>query len=98
MDAFQNAIKNIEIQKARTAVYDALRSGRMVKPDACEACGTETEELSAHHSDYALPLEVTWLCTKCHATIHAEMRARAWRELGGKYRRTAKADAEGVQQ
>jgi len=95
MTAYQNSIKNLEIQRARTAVYDALRAGRMVKPCACESCGTETTDLEAHHSEYSKPLDVIWLCTQCHANVHKEMRAQAWKELGGKYKRMVKAEAVG---
>lgn len=52
---------------ARGAVSNALRAGRLVSLP-CWACGSmETE---AHHYDYSMPLEVTWLCKKHHWELH----------------------------
>lgn len=53
---------------ARGAVLEALKSGRLVRADACEKCGHGTVE--AHHEDYSKPLDVNWLCRKCHKAIH----------------------------
>lgn len=56
--------------KAHTAVNNAVRDGRLTK-EPCEICG-ETEKVTAHHDDYAKPLEVRWLCYPHHAQWHAE--------------------------
>lgn len=50
-------------------VGNALRSGRLTRPDVCSACGHQ-HKLQAHHPDYAKPLEVVWLCHKCHTALH----------------------------
>ncbi len=52
-------------KKATTAVGNAVRDGRMVKPTHCHYC-REEHPLSAHHWDYYRPLDVTWLCRRCH--------------------------------
>jgi hypothetical protein len=57
--------------KAHTAVGNAVRDGRLVKPDCCENCGSDFA-LHGHHDDYAKPLSVRWLCAKCHQRWHAE--------------------------
>jgi hypothetical protein len=57
--------------KARNAVKDALRDGRMIRPPACQTCG-EKATLDAHHPDYAKPLLVYWICRPCHALLHSE--------------------------
>lgn len=54
--------------KARVAVHNALRDGRLTKPEQC-TCGS-TENIEAHHEDYSKPLEVTWECSKCHGRRH----------------------------
>lgn len=57
-------------------VRDAIKAGELVRPEFCERCGvapgmtkTGAPKIQAHHHDYALPLEVEWLCTKCHRAI-----------------------------
>lgn len=54
--------------KARAAVGRAVRSGKLKKL-ACEFCGRE--DVHAHHKDYSRPLDVIWLCPKCHHRLHA---------------------------
>lgn len=51
---------------ARQAVLIALRSGRLVR-QSCKCGKTITE---AHHPDYSKPLEVEWLCGRCHRIEH----------------------------
>lgn len=50
--------------KARNAVSNALRDGRL-KKGPCKTCGA-TKNVQAHHSDYTEPLDVEWLCFSCH--------------------------------
>lgn len=62
--------------KARRAVNTAMRFGRLTA-QSCELCGTQKAQ--AHHEDYLRPLDVRWLCAKCHTAEHlyrakAEMR------------------------
>lgn len=54
---------------ANGAVYRAVRAGRLKRPSSCEGCGRETA-LHAHHEDYGQPLNVVWLCARCHAVHH----------------------------
>jgi hypothetical protein len=63
--------ENPEKYKARTALGNALRDGKISKPKACEVCGDDGQ-LHGHHHDYSEPLEVTWVCQKCHTRIHHE--------------------------
>lgn len=59
-----------EEYKARTMVSNALRSGKLEKPDRCQNCGDKSP-LHGHHPDYSKPLSVVWLCVPCHRQIHA---------------------------
>jgi len=50
--------------KARNAVANALRDGRLTKTP-CVNCGS-SDRVQAHHYDYRKHLDVKWLCFKCH--------------------------------
>lgn len=50
---------------ASVSANNALRDGRLEKPGMCHYCRA-VAELSAHHWDYYRPLDVTWLCLRCH--------------------------------
>lgn len=61
---------------AQNIVEYAVRSGVIEKKTHCEICndtGTFKDgrtKIQAHHSDYNKPLEVEWLCQKCHHEWH----------------------------
>jgi hypothetical protein len=58
--------------KASYKVRYAVMTGKLVKPGACQDCGVATEKksLHGHHEDYSKPLEVIWVCGKCHGKRH----------------------------
>jgi Zn finger protein HypA/HybF involved in hydrogenase expression len=66
--AERNAIK----YGASTIVGNAVRDGKLIKPEYCEDCGCKPERLHGHHDDYAKPLDVRWLCPQCHSNWHKE--------------------------
>lgn len=53
------------VAAAQQRVYYAVKDGRLVRPSACENCGAEGR-IEAAHSDYSRPLDVRWLCRRCH--------------------------------
>jgi ribosomal protein S27AE len=55
---------------AQRKVANAVRDGKLNRPDKCQKCGSKKSKIQAHHPDYTKPLEVEWLCTKCHAQEH----------------------------
>lgn len=61
-----------EKYKARTAVQNAVTSGKITKPCTCQFCGCSDRRIEAHHSSYSedMYLVVTWLCTVCHGKVH----------------------------
>ena len=63
--------KNAEKRRASSAVNDAVRYGKLIKPDACSKCG-RVSRIHGHHPDYSKPLDVVWLCRSCHIAEHKE--------------------------
>ena len=57
-----------EAAKAHDIVRNAVRHGRLIK-QPCHICGS-TINVHAHHEDYSKPLDVIWLCDKCHRIRH----------------------------
>lgn len=60
---------------ANASVAAAVASGRLLRPEVCEACGTGCLP-DGHHDDYSMPLAVRWLCARCHRTAHAQLKGR----------------------
>lgn len=59
---------------ANSAVHNAIRDGKLIRPDSCEMCGS-ADKIQAHHHDYNKPLDVVWLCYKCHMAEHGKIAA-----------------------
>lgn len=59
--------RNRHKRNARDRVGYAIKTGKLKKMP-CIKCGNENSE--AHHPDYSKPLEVEWLCKKCHSKEH----------------------------
>lgn len=60
--------RNREKYVARSAVGNAVRDGRMVRPSFCQVCESQSRT-EAHHYDYSKPLDVVWCCRKCHREV-----------------------------
>lgn len=54
---------------AHNMVSNALRDGKLTKALNCSECGSD-EKIEGHHDNYTEPLNVRWLCEKCHKTWH----------------------------
>jgi hypothetical protein len=54
---------------ARSKVYYAIKTGKLIKPTKCSDCNEE-KFLQGHHEDYSKPLNLIWLCTTCHHKKH----------------------------
>lgn len=59
-------------RRAWDLAHRAKRCGR-IKEQPCAHCGS-AEKLNMHHEDYSKPLEVIWLCRKCHIFTHTSAR------------------------
>jgi hypothetical protein len=63
--------------KAHNKVEKAVLRGSLTRPTKCESCGEMPPPfkdgrpaIQAHHHDYSKPLEVHWLCQRCHHLEH----------------------------
>lgn len=65
--------------QAKNKVNSALRNGKISKPPNCLNCGIDCNP-HGHHDDYRKPLDVRWLCVKCHTDFHNTVREKQ-REL-----------------
>jgi len=57
-----------EREYAYNVVEYALEKGRMQRPKECSMCQREAK-LCAHHDDYSKPLDIKWVCGRCHKTL-----------------------------
>lgn len=76
--SIEYAEKNREKISASRKVRRAVVSGKLIKPLNCEICGLE-KFLQGHHEDYSKPLQVIWMCAKCHIYHHQKYRFHAER-------------------
>ncbi len=58
--------------KACSRFTYAIRTGRIKRPNTCSHCKKEGF-IEGHHADYSKPLDVIWLCKKCHALEHQRL-------------------------
>lgn len=65
--------------KAQNKLERAIQRGEITRPETCEECGMKPPPftdgrtpIQAHHDDYSKPLEVRWLCQRCHHKHHKE--------------------------
>jgi hypothetical protein len=62
-------VRNMKKDTARQRVRDAVRYGKIAKPEKCSVCGAITEPSKLHghhHKGYENPLDVQWVCVHCH--------------------------------
>ena len=70
--------------RASARVHDiteaAIKRGDLIL-EPCQVCGNDGKfqdgrrEVQSHHDNYNEPLEVTWLCQKCHFRWHVKNKA-----------------------
>ncbi len=70
--------RNQAKRRCHTAVSNARRDGKLVRPNRCENCDRKTvpggaSKIVAHHENYNKPLDILWLCTGCHSFHHTKL-------------------------
>ena len=70
--------------KAHDALEYAIIKGDIKRPEKCSVCGLNPplakdgrSQIQGHHYDYSKPLDVIWVCKKCHHEIHRKMAGNA---------------------
>jgi hypothetical protein len=66
---YKSIKKHKQKQNSRLILANALRNNKILKPDKCSSC-LEKKKVEGHHEDYSKPLDVIWLCRKCHSKLH----------------------------
>lgn len=54
---------------AHVVTRNAVRDGKLIPATSCEVCNS-TEKIEGHHDDYTKPLDLRWLCERCHKEWH----------------------------
>ena len=81
--------KNPEKRRAHDRAMYAVETGKLIRPDICSSCHKECKP-HAHHEDYSKPLDVIWLCSRCHFLLHHKSKHHAERLN----KKTPKGDAK----
>jgi hypothetical protein len=76
-DRFYKTVKgwiarNPEKRAAHAKISNAVRVGKIRKPNTCHSCGSAGVKLDAHHwkgYDDAHVYDVIWLCRSCHRKV-----------------------------
>jgi len=69
-------LKYPEKNRAGDMFRYAVRTGKLIRPTICSSCKKHFNMIEGHHEDYNKPLEVKWLCRKCHAREGKEQRLK----------------------
>lgn len=57
------------MERAGREVAKAIKKGILTRADTCARCGKTDCKIEASHHDYSTPLDVTWLCRRCHRIL-----------------------------
>lgn len=66
--------KKYQKKECYLVMLRAFTSGKLTRPDNCSMCKKKCVP-DAHHEDYDKPIEVIFLCKRCHYDIHVKKRS-----------------------
>lgn len=75
--------KNPHKRKAECIAASAQKRGLLKMPKRCVRCKKKSADLEKHHNDYSKPLEVEWLCTRCHGITRRKQNGIHKQSLNG---------------
>ncbi len=55
-----------------------VEQGNIIPAKQCFLCNADNKPIMGHHHNYAYPLEVDWICYKCHGKVHKYLRSIEW--------------------
>lgn len=58
---------------ARHILFLAVKGKMIFRPEECSQCNVKGK-IEAHHTNYDKPLDVTWICVKCHRALHKKLK------------------------
>ena len=64
------ALSREKLARCRSA--NAVKSGKLKRAKSCQRCGARAM-VDGHHEDYSKPLDITWLCRRCHMIVDGRM-------------------------
>jgi hypothetical protein len=69
-------IRLLPMRKAWNALYYALKTGKLTKPEHCSVCQkwVGIDKIQAHHKDYNKLFDVIWCCQDCHVDLDKQRR------------------------
>lgn len=62
-----------KVRAVRAEVLHAFRHGLITRPTECELC-KKSGKPEGHHEDYDKPLDLAWVCRRCHVFLHCVAR------------------------
>jgi hypothetical protein len=73
--ATENYRKKYPMKYATKIIFgNAIKNKLIIPENQCSMCAS-TNQIEGHHDDYTKPLEVRWLCSKCHKQWHKHNQA-----------------------
>ena len=81
--AKEKALKWRANNKDKISVHNLVNRSNIEKRP-CLICKKE-EKIDGHHEDYSKPLEITWLCHRCHMLWHQILNEWKRQEADGRF-------------
>jgi hypothetical protein len=70
LEYYEKNKETLKIKRnARNKLRYHIKTGKIIRPKKCEKC-LENCIPEGHHNDYNKPLEIEWLCIRCHKNKH----------------------------